>query len=441
MQIAKCKLQIPPGLPLRRYTPRAVGALVILLIGFVALRLTDPWGWWAKNAPKESVRYHWEQANLASDKGDVELAKTHLEAMLAMCPLNAQVQFLMARTCRRANDPAAQQYLMLAESLGWPREQILLEQRLLQAETGDIWSVEDALLEQLNRLPPEERVILEGLVKGYLNSARFADAADIATTWSRRYPGDWEAYLFRGRAYQGQGRWSEAVSDYQEALRIQPDSIAARLWYADTLLASHDYRNALDNYQTYRQAVPDDWETLFAIAECQFSLGQPEARATLEKLLREHPQDQGGLLLAARVDLTEDAPDKALVRLQQALPLGPQDPEILQTMIRALRKLNRHKEADKLEKQNARILEKAEQLTELNDKIQSEASDVSLRYRAGMLGLELGQEKKALEWFQTVFYIDPNHRPSHLALADYWAKHGRPQQADYHRRRSEGKQR
>jgi Tfp pilus assembly protein PilF len=58
-----------------------------------------------------------------------------------------------------------------------------------------------------------------------------------------------------------------------------------------------------------------------------------------------------------------------------------------------------------------------------------------------MLALELEQEKEASDWFQTVFYIDPNHRPSHLALADYWAKHGRPQQADYHRRRSEGKPR
>jgi len=274
-----------------------------------------------------------------------------------------------------------------------------------------------------------------------LNSARFADAADIATTWLRRYPGDWEAYLFRGRAYQEQGRWSEAVSDYQEALRIQPDSVAARLWNADTLLASHDYQNALENYQAYRQAVPDDWEALFAIAKCQFSLGQPEARANLERLLTEHPQDREGLLLAAQIDLAEDAPDKALIRLQKAFALSAPDPETLQTMIRALRRLNRHEEADKVEEQNAQILEKAEQLRELNERIQSEPSDVSLRYRVGMLTLELGQEKKALDWFQTVLFIDPSHRPTHLALADYWTNHLRPEQAAYHLRRAEGKPR
>jgi tetratricopeptide (TPR) repeat protein len=406
----------------------------------VVLRLTDPWSWWAKNAPKESVRYHWEQANLASDKGDVELAKTHLEAVLATCPLNAQVQFFMARTCRRANDPIAEQYLNLAESLGWPRDQILLEQRLLQAETGDTWSVEEALLKQLNRLGPEERLILEGLIKGYLNSARFADAADFATTWVKRYPGDWEAYLFRGRAYQGQGRLSEAASNYQEALRIQPDAIAARLWYADTLMASYDYRNALDNYQIYRQAVPDDRETLLAIAKCQFSLGQPEvARTAVEKLLKEHSHDRAGLLLAAQIDLAEDAPDKALVRLREARDLGPPDPGVLRTMIRALRKLSEEKEADDLERQNAQILEKAELLRDLMERIQVDSSDVSLRYRAGMVALELGQEKDALGLFQTVLFIEPSHRPTHLALADYWSKHGQPQQAEYHRRKAEGK--
>jgi tetratricopeptide (TPR) repeat protein len=57
---------------------------------------------------------------------------------------------------------------------------------------------------------------------------------DLATTWLKRFPGDWQAYLFRGRAYQWQGHLSQAMSDYQEALRVQPDALAAKLWYADT---------------------------------------------------------------------------------------------------------------------------------------------------------------------------------------------------------------
>jgi tetratricopeptide (TPR) repeat protein len=407
----------------------------------VGLLWADPWHWRGPKATKQSIDYHWAQANLAIENGDATLAKTHLEAILMTCPLNAQVQFLMARTCRRANDLAAGQHLILAESLGWPRDQIVLEQRLIQAESGDTWSVEEALLKKLNRLPPEERIILEGLVRGYLNSARFVDAAEIAATWINRYPRDWLACLYRGRAYQGQGSWPEAASDYKNALKIRPDSIAARLWLAEVYLALQDFQNALDNYQAYIKMAPDDLEAMFAIAECQFSLGQSETRATLEELLNKYPDHQGGLLLAARMDLTEDAPDRALVRLRKASALGPPDPEILQTLILALRKLNRQKEADQEEKEYGQILEKGKQLKELNEKVQSDPADASLRYQAGMLSLELGQEKAAFDWFQSTFFIDPDYRPTHLALADYWSKHGQPQRAAYHRHRAEAKRR
>jgi tetratricopeptide (TPR) repeat protein len=421
----------------------AVGLFVILVLTGVAvgMGLADPQRWWRQKAPEESLSYHWEQANQASDDGDVSLAKAHLEAILAMCPLNARVQFLMARTCRRANDSTALEHLNLAESLGWPQAQIILERRLTQAEAGDTWSVEDVLLDQLNRLPPEERVILEGLVRGYLNSGRFVDAAEIAITWIKRFPRDWPAYLYRGRAYQGLGRWEDAISDYQDALKIRPDSIPARLWLADTFLASHDYQNALDNYQTYSKMAPDDWEALFAIAECQYSLGQPEAAANLENLLAKYPKQLRGLVLSAKIKLVEGAADKALVRIRQAQAIAPHNFEVLQTLIAVLRQLNRRKEADQLQKEYSRLLEQGQELTQLRDKIHSEPGDASLRYQAGKLCLELGEEKEGFDWLQSVLYINPDHRPTHLALADYRAKQGQPQVAAYHLRRAEGKPR
>jgi len=421
----------------------AIGLAALLVIAElgVGLRLADPWRWWSQPEPEETLRNHWEQANLASDKGDVALAKSHLESILALCPANAQAQFLMARTCRRSGDSAVWRHLAMAQSLGWPRPQIILEQRLTRAESGDTWDVEEALLDELNQLPPEERLILEALVRGYLNNFRFIDAVELATPWIERYPRDWPAYLYRGRAYQGLARLEEAISDYRDALRIRPDAILAKLWLADVFLANRDYQSALDNYQAYRQMVPDDWEALFAMAESQFSLGQPEARATLESLLAKHPQHLGGLLLAAKMDLAEDAPEKALSHLRQALAITSHDPEVLQTLSRVLRLLNRQEEADQMEKQYRRVLDHAQQLRQLKEKILSQPEDTTLRYQAGMLSLEMGREKEATDWFQSVFWMDSDHRPTHLALADYWAKHGQPQRAAYHRRRAEGKRR
>jgi len=37
-----------------------------------------------------------------------------------------------------------------------------------------------------------------------------------------------------------------------------------------------------------------------------------------------------------------------------------------------------------------------------------------------------------------VLWIDPDHRPTHRALAAYWQKHGDTRRAAFHRARAEG---
>jgi tetratricopeptide (TPR) repeat protein len=406
------------------------------------LRRADPWGWWDQKDAEGSVPYHWEQAQLAVANRDLSLARSQLDRCLDICPLNPRVQFLMARTCRRDGDDSAWKlHLMMAEALGWPRQQIILEQRLQRAESGNSWSVEADLLDELNRLPPEEVLILEALVKGYLNNVRYPDAVEFTTIWIQRYPGDWLAYLYRGRAFQGMSVYSRAIADFQETLKLRPGSILAELWLADTLLADRQYREALDHYQDYMQTVPDDRDVLFAMANCQFSLGEPEARATLDNLLAKYPNHATGLFLAAKMDMVEGASSKALKRLQQAMALTPRDPEILHLLSLALRQLNRKAEADQFDQQFHKLLDQAEQMEQVRRKIQSQPEDASLRYQAGKLSLEIGQEKEALHWFQSVLWIEPDDRPTHLALADYWKNHGQDRRAAYHLRRAEGKRR
>jgi Flp pilus assembly protein TadD len=141
------------------------------------------------------------------------------------------------------------------------------------------------------------------------------------------------------------------------------------------------------------------------------------------------------------MDMVEGASSKALKRLQQAMALTPRDPEILHLLSLALRQLNRKAEADQFDQQFHKLLDQAEQMEQVRRKIQSQPEDASLRYQAGKLSLEIGQEKEALHWFQSVLWIEPDHRPTHLALADYWKNHGQDRRAAYHLRRAEGKRR
>jgi tetratricopeptide (TPR) repeat protein len=425
---------------IRRRRGRVVAGLVVLGIlttTGVGLRLGDPWHWWRREPPREAVREHWEQAQRAVEERDFLLARKHLDRCLEVCPVNAQAQFLMARTCRRQGDVDAwEQHLKMAEWLAWPPEEIVLERQLRKAASGNSWSVEQALLDQLNHLPPEEVLILESLVNGYLNNVRYIDAIEFTTTWLQRHPGDWLAYLYRGRAYQSLSIYEQAIEEYQEALKLHPDFLMTQLWLADTLLASRQYERALKHYQIYLQAAPNEADILLAMAMCQASLGKPEVRATLDKLLAEHPNYAGGLLLAAKLDLVEDKPDQALRRARRAIELSPNDPEIVYVFAQALSRLNRKDEAEQFKKEHYKLFGQADQLFSLKKRIEVEPKDASLRHQAGILCLDIGQEKEAFGWFQSALWIDPNHRRTHQALADYWKKHGQLERAARHRHKA-----
>lgn len=52
------------------------------------------------------------------------------------------------------------------------------------------------------------------------------EAIEIASQYISAHPDDDEAYTLRGMKYWGAGRRAEAIKDYLEAIRINPDSRA-----------------------------------------------------------------------------------------------------------------------------------------------------------------------------------------------------------------------
>lgn len=57
-----------------------------------------------------------------------------------------------------------------------------------------------------------------------------------------------------------------------------------------------------------------------------------------------------------------------------------------------------------------------------------------MRYEAGMIFLRNGFTQDGLRWLYTALDADPNHRPTHQALADYFERTGEEAQARHHRR-------
>jgi tetratricopeptide (TPR) repeat protein len=412
--------------------PAALALLAIVLI--TAFKL-----WPGRSADKPgSPGDHLRQARAALDAADPDLARRHLEEVTAILPLHVEARFLLARASRRAGDYAAwETHLREAEILGWPTGQIDLESHLRQAQSGDIWSIERPLLLYLDQLPQEEVLILEALVKGYLENKRLDDILRLTDVWARRRPDDWQARLYRGRALQFVPNREEAAAEYRWVLDRRPDQPQARLWLAQILLLDSHYKEALAEFETYHAAHPGDPEGLFGVANSQFSLGRvAEARAALDRLHERRSDHLLGLLTRAKVELSEGLPEEALTWLKRAERVAPKETDVVYNLSVVLRQLRRPAEAEAYSARLKDLTAQYEQLDDLVKRIRESPNDVGLRFETAALALDLGREGDAAQWFKSVLWLDPDHRPTHARLAEYYKQKGDAKRAAAHVRRA-----
>src|SRR5262249_25444636 len=93
--------------------------------------------------PQVQASLPWRKAQQALDQNDLAAGQTHLERCWEVWPASAETHFLLARTCRRANDlDGARDHLSEAQRLDWDPELIELEYLLMQAQSGIVQPVE-----------------------------------------------------------------------------------------------------------------------------------------------------------------------------------------------------------------------------------------------------------------------------------------------------------
>lgn len=429
---------------LRRHPRLAIAAGLLALLVLASVGAVWAFNLWPRGsggAEEDSGDYHWQQAQQALAVRDFGTAKKHLGRCLELWPASAEAHFLMARTCRRQTDDTGwETHLEAARVLGWPHEEIALEARLWQAQMGDVWAVEQSLRSYLQSDSPEEVLILEALVQGDLDDERLGDALDLTRMWQKRHPDDWMAWLYHGRALYLNGATSRAVDDYDHVVELRPEHGRVHLWRAAAYMTDKRYAEALADFRAYLHEQPDDADALFGIAQSASTLGQTAAaREALDRLLHEHKEHVPGLSLRAQLDLTDGKMDEALRWLKRAEALTPHDAQLLHTLARTLRQLNRDSEARKYERRFEEIAKRNRRLQDLMKQIRKEPGNASLRFRAAALSQELGREAEAAAGFRSVLWLDPGHPQTHQLLAEYYQRKGDATRAAYHRRWLEGK--
>ena len=425
------------GPPLRdgvRRRPRR--ALLIVALSLLAVAVG---GYLA--APQLRARHHLNQARVALDNGDFEQALAELNKCREIWPDDADVHRLSARAQRLAgNISKSIEELRACKDSGGDAESIAFETQLLDATQGKLAAVETNLRRQIDNGHPDKRFIFEALIRGYLIRQRSEEAERLATTWIELLPSDWQPHFLRAIARTkmtgelATTPFDGAKKDYERVLELKPDHDLARLLLGNAYALTGQYREALPHLERYCQQKPDDVQGVTELANCYRALGQiDDASRVLDDWLAKHAGNVDVYLLRGQVAMDVEKSESALDFFHRAEALAPGQEKTQYLLAVALRALGRAEEANPYEEKWRTYQELTAKLKQLAQVAAREPQNLAVRYEAGTIALRLGDDANGVRWLQSALKLDPNHRPTHAALAEHFQRKGNYQAAAAHR--------
>jgi tetratricopeptide (TPR) repeat protein len=416
---------------------RPVLASVILLL---SVGLIGSAGWLIV-FPQLAARYHLRKALQAADGYDLGVARSHLNDCLQHWPGHGEAHFQLARVCRRLSDfEAARKHLQEAKRCDWDTDDIELEYKLINAQTGAIRYAEQGLLAYIGVGHRDEIYVLETLVQAYLEGNFLDDAHRLAQYWIDRYPDMWRPQLLRGLILEKGHTFPHAIEQYEKLLARWPDQPHANLQLARIFLRAKLYDRGLAHFEAVRKTWPESTESLVGMAACQRELHGPDAaRPLLEQALAVNPYHAGALRLRGKMFLNdEDNPEQAVVLLKKSDALVPNDLDTVGALSLALRRLNRDDEAkaysDKsqaLEREFHKLDALIHQIIatdqEKRTKPEAKMRNAQLRYEAGMSLMSVGREREGFIWLQSALQENPEHMACLKAVNEYMTRAGKKQ--------------
>ena len=345
----------------------------------------------------------------------------------------------MARTCRRANDfAAARRHLQEAKRANWDTDDIDLEFRLINAQTGAVRFAEQGLFSFIGSGHRDEIYVLETLVQAYLDANFLDDAHRLVQFWIERYPDMWRPQLLRGLILERGHKFTLAIEQYEKLLAMKPDQPEANYQLARVFLRAKLYDRALTHFEAFRKSRPDELDALMGMATClRETRGAEAALPLVEQALAANPEHPEAHLLRGKILLNDvDKPEEALVSLRKADALVPNDLEIVGALALALHRLKRDAEAKpydaksqllerEFHKLDALIREIIATDQEKHTKPEAKLRNAQLRYEAGMSLLRIGRDHEGMVWLQSALQENPSHEACRRVVQEYLVKIGK----------------
>jgi Tfp pilus assembly protein PilF len=412
----------------RRHPAWALGALLVLA-GLGALA-GPAWRY-------VTFRREHERAERALADYDFEEALEHLRVCVDLRPDDAPTRLLAAQAARRANRyPEAEEHLNAYSDLpGKSTAEGALERALLEAQRGRLEKVYEPLYEYQQTRHPRTEEILEALAVGLAETYQVRAAGSWLEKLLEQYPGNVPGRILRGQLSETVGNKDQALADYHRAVRDHPDNGRARLRLAEALVRYNEPAEAVEHFEWLRARRPDSVPALLGLAGSYARTGRHDrAREVLRDLLARHPDDGDALLEWGKLLSEEGELAEAERALRRAVAAQPFVKEAHYQLALCLRRRGKESEArEHLRRRDAIEADEKELERAYRESLKHDR-DPRPRWRAGVICLRNGQEGEALRWFDGALQLDPNHKPTHEALANYYERKGDAERARRHRR-------
>jgi tetratricopeptide (TPR) repeat protein len=406
---------------------------------------------WGLGAQIRAVRRTLDRRSFAE-------AGTLLQPMLQAWPDNADVHLFVAQAARRAVDPVldagpnaelpssssqpegstgsyekAARELREYRRLGGTAELAHLEELLERAQRGRLGEAEPALRHLLAGDYPDAIPIYEALAKGCLLAFRLAEAEQYLSRWLTLRE-DPQALVWRGWVWQRLRNAPRALADYRRAVDLAPDDESARSHLAIALLEASQPREAAEQFAWLQERRPRDPTVVLGLARCELELGDAEAACRLmDDLLAAQPGNLAALTERGRLALREKRLDQAESLLRRAVAVAPFDYQPTYLLSLCLEQAGKVDEARTVRDRANRIEADVKKMAEAVRRVNVAPRDPAPRLEAGQVLMRNGFQREGLRWLESALEQNPHHRPTHQALADYYAGHGQPAAAARHR--------
>jgi tetratricopeptide (TPR) repeat protein len=371
-------------------------------------------------------------------RADYRTTQAWLEIADFIAPSDARVAFLNARLHRHVgNQEMFVDWLKKAQTRGFPRSRIALEQTLHRTMTGNM-KVIDQQLSSLLIDGTDAYEICEAYVLGCLMAYRLADAEAVLQVWLSDFPDGPKARFLYGRLLEHRENLDSAAEQYTIASKLNHGPSAYAL--AGVLAEQHDFESAIVQATRARDLLYDAQPGNVMLARLHRMVGTLDSAPEYLSQATESDPDTAAIAWkvagvpacdsisavdseCGEIQLARKNYAEAESSFRLALKKSPQRWRLRNSLATALRLQGKLNEASEQLTRFRVATQALDECGSLIDQLRAAPDNVEARFQVAMTLLEHVSEDQGLVWLRSVLQYDPSHQEANRILFEYYRDH------------------